>query len=74
MTNDLLAERALQIVESHPPRTPERRTAAAVHVALITTRTAGAAHRALGTFGDPQDQAGARRLLGELVAGQASAA
>jgi hypothetical protein len=34
-----LADRACQLARQYPPRTPERRAAAAVYVALTTTRT-----------------------------------
>jgi hypothetical protein len=74
MTNDQLAERALQVVDSHPPRTPERRAAAAAYVALADTRIPDAARRILGTFGTPQTQADARRLLDELLRGETNAA
>jgi len=61
-----LADRARQLAEQHPPRTPERRAAAALYVALTTTRTADAARRALATFGDPPTRAAAMALLGQL--------
>ena len=60
-----LADRARQLAEQHPPRTPERRAAAAVYVALTTTRTTEAARRALG-FADPVTRAAAAKLLEEL--------
>lgn len=74
MTNDQLADRARQLAETHPPRTPGRRAAVAVFVALTTSRTPDAARRALATFGTPQTQADARRLLDELLCGEANAA
>lgn len=52
MTNDQLAERVLRIVDSRPPRTPERRAAAALY--------------ALGTFGTPDTRAAANALLCQL--------
>lgn len=60
-----LADRARQLAGQHPPRTPERRAAAMVYVALTTTRTTDAARRALSTFGDPSACAAAA-LLGQL--------
>jgi hypothetical protein len=59
VTNADLTSRARQLAMQHPPRTPERRAAAAVYVALTTTKTTDAARRALGTFGDPQTRAAA---------------
>lgn len=53
-TMTALADRARQLARQHPPRTPERRAAAVVYVALTTTRTTDAARRALGTFGGPR--------------------
>jgi hypothetical protein len=61
-----LAGLARQLAEQHPPRTPERRAAAMVWVALTTTKTADAARRALSTFGDPLARAAAVALLGQL--------
>jgi hypothetical protein len=61
-----LADRARQLAERHPPRTPERRAAAMLYVALTTTKTADAARRALSTFGDPSARAAAAALLGQL--------
>jgi hypothetical protein len=61
-----LADRARQLASQHAPRTPERRAAAALHTALITTKTTDAARRALGTFGDPATRAAACELLDEL--------
>jgi hypothetical protein len=59
-----LADRAHQLAGQHPPRTPGRRAAAMVYVALTTTKSTEAARKALGTFGDP-GTAAARRLLEE---------
>ena len=61
-----LADRARQLAGEHAPRTPERRAAAALHTALITTKTTDAARRALGTFGDQDTRAAACKLLDEL--------
>jgi hypothetical protein len=61
-----LAERAARIVRQHPHRTAERRAAAMAWAALITTRTADAACRALATFGDPQTRAAAALLLAQI--------
>ena len=72
-TNDALAELTRCAAVQHPPRTPERRAAAAARAALITTRTPEAALRALRTFGDPKTQADAAELLGRLAGPQACA-
>jgi hypothetical protein len=61
-----LAERAARAAGQHPHRTPERRAAAMVYAAAMTTRTADAARRALATFGDPSARAAAAALLGRL--------
>jgi len=63
-----LADRARQVAESHPPRTPERRAAAHAWAALITSPTVSAARAAIGSFGTPQTQAAALELLGRLAA------
>jgi hypothetical protein len=62
-----LAERAARIVRQHPHRSPERRAAAMAWAALMTTKTADAARRALGTFGDADTRAAASQLLDELA-------
>ncbi len=62
-----LADRAARIVRQHPYRTPERRAAAMAWAAIVTTRTAGAARRALATFGNPVTRAAAATLLDELT-------
>lgn len=67
-TNRALAELARADVERHRPRTPERRAAAALWAALVTTRTPDAARSALATFADPRTVVDARQLLGELSA------
>lgn len=68
MTNEQLAELARARAERHPPRTPERRAAAALYIALADTRTLDAARRALSTFGTPQTRADATALLRSLQA------
>lgn len=73
-TNEALADWACQLVQSHPPRTPERRAAAACWTALITTSTIRAAHQALSTFSDPGTRAAAAVLLGKLERGTAATA
>ena len=47
LANKALALLAARAVRSHPPRSQERRTAAGVYAALVTTTTAGQARRAL---------------------------
>lgn len=66
MTNECLAEMARDRAGRYPPRTPERRAAAALYVALADTRTPDTARRALSTFGTPQTRADALALLREL--------
>ena len=61
-----LADRARQIAGRYPPRTPERRAAAAVYVALTTTKTTEAARKALATFGDAATRADAVALLSQI--------
>lgn len=61
-----VAEWVRAVAEAAPPRTPERRAAAALHTALITTSTTDAAVRALGTFTDPGTRAAAVALLGQF--------
>jgi hypothetical protein len=61
-----LAERAACVVRHHPHRTPERRAAAMAWAALVTTKTADAARRALATFGDPSARGAAVALLAQL--------
>jgi hypothetical protein len=51
----------------HPARTPERRAAAHLWAALVTTNSAEAARRAIGTFGTGDVQAAAAALLGRLA-------
>jgi hypothetical protein len=65
--NAVLAARTGAIARQHPPRTAERRAAAALHTALVTTKTTEAARKALATFGDPATSADARALLEELT-------
>jgi hypothetical protein len=66
VTNEQLADHLRQLAEQHPPRTPERRAAAACWVALTTTKSIEAARRALATFGDPETRLAAARLLDQL--------
>jgi hypothetical protein len=58
-----LAERARQLALEYPPRTHERRAAAALWVALATTTTTRTARRALAGFASPDTQAIAAALL-----------
>jgi len=62
MTNEHLADLACERAERYPPRTPERRAAAALYVALDTTTTPDAARRALD-FVSPAVRAEAFALL-----------
>lgn len=61
--NELLAERARQLAREYPPRTHERRAAAALYAALITTRTPASARRALAGFASPVARSVATALL-----------
>ena len=65
--NAELAARAARAARQHPPRSPERRAAAACWAALVTTRTPDGARRALATFGDPANRAAAAELLGDML-------
>jgi len=62
-TNEQLAERARQLAIQYPPRTGERRAAAALWAALSTTRTTAGAIRALAGFASPDTRAVAAALL-----------
>jgi hypothetical protein len=64
--NAVLADRAVRLGRQHPPRTPGRRAAAAVYVALATTKTTEAARKALATFADPVTRAAAATLLSQI--------
>jgi hypothetical protein len=64
--NAVLADAAIRLGRQHPPRSSGRRAAAAVYVALATTKTAEAARKALATFGDPASRAEARALLSQI--------
>lgn len=66
MTNDILADRAVRLGRQHPARSPGRRAAGMAYAALVTTKTPGAARRALGTFGGPGARAAAAAVLDEL--------
>ena len=61
--NELLAERAARLAREYAPRTHERRAAAALYAALVTTRTPAAARRALAGFATPVAQSVAAALL-----------
>jgi hypothetical protein len=61
-----LADRVRVIASAAPIRSPERRAAASLWVALITTKTTDAAVRALPTFTTPETRAAAVALLGQL--------
>jgi hypothetical protein len=62
MTNADLAERARQLAGQYMPRTPERRAAAALYVALADTKTPDGARRALA-FADKTTRTDALVLL-----------
>ena len=66
VTSEQLAELARHAARQHPPRSRERR-AAALWVALITTRTVATARQALTGFAAPQTQADADELLFRLA-------
>ena len=68
-----LAELARAEVHLHPPRTPGRRAAAALYVAITTTKTLDSARTALAGFAAPDVQADAIELLHRLAASQATA-
>lgn len=61
-----LTERVRDIAIAAPIRSPERRAAVALHVALITTKDRFAAVRALRTFTDPATRAAAEALFWQL--------
>lgn len=65
---DALAEAARLEALAHEPRTPERRTAAALYTALTETRTLSAAKTALSGFAAPDTVSAALELLGRLAA------
>jgi hypothetical protein len=62
MANERLADLARERAGRYPPRTPERRAAAALYVALDTTKTPDAARRAL-EFADKATRTDALALL-----------
>lgn len=62
-SNALLAERARQVAEQHPPRSPERRAAAEAWVALATTGSIEAARGVLRGCADASVRYAATRLL-----------
>lgn len=53
--------------ERHPVRTPERRIAASLWVALITTTSIAGARKALAEFAEPEATVAALELLGRLI-------
>jgi hypothetical protein len=53
LTNEHLAELARERAGRYPPRTPERRGAAALYIALTDTRTPDGARRALSFTSQP---------------------
>lgn len=67
-----LAELARQAAEQHPPRSAERRAAAALWVALTDAATIAAAKRALAGFASPEVEAAAIQLLHKLAAALAA--
>jgi hypothetical protein len=69
-----LAEAARLEAGQHAPRTPARRAAAALYVALTDTGTVAAARRALASFATPEVQAAALELMHRLAAELAEAA
>lgn len=66
-SNEVLADRARQVAESHPPRTPGRRAAAWVYIALTTTGSLSAALRALADCPDPVVRRDATSLARQLA-------
>jgi hypothetical protein len=62
-----LAELARLEAERHAPRTPERRAAAALWTAFITTKTVDGARAALAGFAAPDVVADALQLLYRLA-------
>jgi hypothetical protein len=66
-SNDALRERARQVADEHPARSPERRAAAACWAVLCTTPTVDAARKALADFGSERTQTDAADLLGRLA-------
>jgi hypothetical protein len=63
-----LAAAAVAEARLHPPRSPERRAAAALWVALTDTGTIAAARRALSGFATPEVERAAVELLHRLAA------
>lgn len=62
-----LTELARREVERHPPRTPGRRAAAVLWVALADTGSVDAARRALSGFAAADVEQAALGLLGRLA-------
>jgi hypothetical protein len=67
---DQLAELAGLEAESHPPRTPGRRAAAHLFVALTVppAKSIASARNAIATFGDERTQSASLDLLYRLAA------
>jgi hypothetical protein len=63
-----LTEQVRAEAERHPARSPERRAAAALYVALTTTSSVDAARKALTGFTTPEVEADALALLHQLAA------
>jgi hypothetical protein len=72
-SSDVLAELAAAEATRFAPRTAERRAAAALWTALVTTKTVDAARAALAGFAVPEVSAAAIELLHRLAAEQAAA-
>ena len=68
-----LAELVLAEGQRHAPKTPQRRAAGALYVALTETSTIDGARRALAGFATEQVQADALELLHRLAAELGSA-
>lgn len=66
--SEALAELARTEAERYRPRTHERRSAAVLWAALVTTPTPDAARLALAEFPDPRTVADAASLLDRLTA------
>lgn len=65
-SNAVLAALAHAEAEVHPPRTAERRAAAALWTVLIATRTIRGARLALAAIPDSAVRADAARLLAKI--------
>jgi hypothetical protein len=67
---EALAAAVLAEGQRHPARSPERRAAAVLWTALITTSSVSAARKALPSFAAPETVTAALELLGRLAAGK----